>query len=593
MGQSNTITAPSQLWRTITYALLFVLAAAKLGVMLWSTNKGFDLGDEGLYMLSLSDPEHYKVLAHGYFLNKVLLIGEFTIPISRIISICLELAGGIVFSWGVYRWLASRLSGVSFWAIWALVLIGSFQSILARCVSYNDLINFLGLTSAGVLLASFSFESVKKQTLLWVLSAFLLTFCTLFKAPVTISLSILYFGMAIFYGPGKKLPKLAKAAAAWVVGAALTMIAYTILYNGLGWTDVISHVKATADLLNYRPIDLVLMYVIYDGTPNLVFIGLGIGIYWLCYTMIKSVAPNRTLLAFLFSGAISTAVCYGAIIGLKQLLIREEQPVYFYLWVVINVLIVLVYNAYKQIAPQVRKEVFILMLFLIALPFAMIGGTNGFITETLFAFWIPWFGLAAICLQWLASVGFSAVKYYVLLGATVLATSMQFHYSKVLRPFGVPNNQSIWDQTTLLAGKDNLMLSPDLVEYFQSFQAALDAKNVKPNTPIVAFNYMPGLVYLAQGYSPGAPFYLYGNDFVRYNCHFLKTAGETIQQPPIILYRTSTFAFPRHFTCIKKGIWHNIKGYSEQTIFDPYDAVYEHEDYNNDSLYIWIPNQTN
>jgi hypothetical protein len=561
--------------------------------MLWSTNKGFDLGDDGLYMLSLSDPEHYKVLAHGYFLNKVLPIGEFTIPISRTISICLELAGGLVFSWGVYRWLAARLSGVSFWAIWALVLIGSFQSILARCVSYNDLINFFGLTSAGVLLASLSIESGKKQTLLWLLSAFLLTFCTIFKAPVTISLSVLYFAVTTFYGHGKKLTNLAKATAAWVAGAALTVISYTIIYNGLGWTDIIAQVKATADLLNYHPIDLVLMYVIYDGTPSLIFIGLGLAVYWMCYTMIKSVAPNRKLLTFLFSGAISTAVCYGAIIGLRGFLIREEQPVYFYQWVVINVLIVLVYNAYKQIPPQVRKEVVILILFLFTLPVAMIGGTNGFIIETLFAFWIPWFGLAAICLLWLASSGFSAVRYYVLLGAMVLATSIQFHYSKVLHPFGLPNNQSIWDQTTPLAGKDKLMLSPDVVQYFQSFQAKLGVKNVKPNTPIVAFNYMPGLVYLAQGYSPGAPFYLYGNDFVRYNCHFLMAAGETIQQPPIILYRTSTFAFPRHFTCIKQGIWHNIKGYSEQTIFDPYDAVYEHEGYNNDSLYIWIPREIN
>lgn len=561
--------------------------------MLWSANKGFDLGDEGLYMLSLSDPEHYKVLAHGYFLNKILPISEFTIPVSRTISICLELFGGLVFSWGVYRWLAGRLPGVSFWAIWALVLVGSFQSILARCVSYNDLINFFGLTSAGVLLASLSYESGKKQTLLWVLSAFLLTFCTIFKAPVTISLSVLFFAVNTFYVEGSRWTNLGKAFAAWFAGAALTVVAYSLLYNGLGWTDIIAQVKQTADLLNYRPIDLVLMYVIYDGTPNLVFIGLGIGVYWLCYTMIKSITPNRTLLAFLFSGAISTAVCYGAIIGLKQLLITEEQPVYFYLWVVINVLIVLVYNAYKQIAPQVRNEVFTLMLFLIALPIAMIGGTNGFITETLFAFWIPWFGLAAICLHWLASSGFSAVRYYVLLGAMVLATSIQFNYSKALHPFGMPNNQSIWDQTTPLAGKDKLMLSPDVVQYFQSFQAIIDAKNVKPNTPIVAFNYMPGLVYLAQGYSPGAPFYLYGNDFVRYNCHFLMTAGETIKQPPIILYRTSTFAFPRHFTCIKQGIWSDIKGYKEQTIFDPYDAVYEHEDYNNDSLYIWIPNQTN
>ncbi len=557
--------------------------------MLWSTNRGFDLGDEGLYMLSLSDPEHYKVLAHGYFLNKILPISEFTIPISRTISICLELVSGFIFSWGVFRWLSTRVTGVSFTAIWALVLIGSFQSILARCVSYNDLINFFGLTSAGVLLYSLTLSNGRQQFFAWVLSAFLLTFSTLFKAPVAISLSILFFGVAILHGQRPKLPNLAKATAAWVAGAALTVLAYTILYSGTSWINVLTNVKATADLLRYHPIDLLGMYLIYDGTPNVVFIGLGISVYWLCYTLIKSVAPNKKLLAFMVSSALSTAVCYFAIIGLKQLLVREEQPVYFYLWVVVNVIIILLYNTPKGASAGLQKDKIVIAGFLLTLPLAMIGGTNGFITETLFAFWIPWFGLAAICLKILATSNFSKLKYYLMVCALAMATGMQFYYSKVLHPFGIPNNQSLLDQNTTLKGKDNLLLSHDAVAYFQSFQAVLESKNVKPNTPIVAFNYAPGLVYLAQGYSPGAPFYLYGNDFVRYNCHFLMAAAEAIDRPPIILYRTSTFAFPRHFTCIKQGIWHNINGFTEHTVFDPYDAVYEHEDVNNDSLYIWIP----
>jgi len=99
---------------------------------------------------------------------------------------------------------------------------------------------------------------------------------------VAISLSILFFGVAILYGQRPKLPNLAKATAAWVAGAALTVLAYTILYSGTSWINVLTNVKATAELLRYHPIDLLGMYLIYDGTPNLVFIGLGISVYWLC-----------------------------------------------------------------------------------------------------------------------------------------------------------------------------------------------------------------------------------------------------------------------------------------------------------------------
>lgn len=583
MGKGNSI-----VWQS-SYLLLYILAAAKLAVMLWSANKGFDLGDEGLYMLSLAEPERYPVLAHGYFLNRILPIADFTIPISRTISIVLELCGGLVFSWGLYKWLKNLWPGASFMAVWALVLMGSFQSILARCVSYNDLINFFGLASAGVLLASFSFQHGKKQFFLWMLSAFLLTFCTVFKAPVAISISFLFFTVAIFYGQNSKLRNLSRAIAAWFAGSLLTALAYTLLYNGFGWMDIIVRVKETADLLNYRPIDLVLMYVIYDGVPTMVFMGLGISLYILCSYIGRRVAPHQPLAVFLFTGAVTIIIGVWAIKRFKVLLIAEEQDVYHYLWIVTGIVLLVLGNVYKAMEAAKRKDGIVITLFLLALPIAMIGGTNGFIIETLFAFWIPWFGLIGAGLGYLTTVNFSWPKYYVLLGGLAIATGFQFYHSKVLHPFGLPNNQSLWHQTTPLKGKDHLMASADVVEYFTNFQSVLKSKGVEPNSPIAALNYMPGLVYLAQGYSPGAPFYLYSADFVSYNCHFLNLSSQTLQLPPVLMYRSSIYAFPIMMSCLNQEQWDFPKNYVPVRLYDPYDAVYEHEDFNNDTLYIWVP----
>lgn len=588
MGQSNTIATTNPLWRTITYALLFIIAAAKLGIMLWSTNKGFDLGDEGLYMLSLSDPEHYKVLAHGYFLNKVLPIKEFTIPISRTISIGLELAGGLVLSWGVYRWLTNRISGTSFWAIWALVLMGSFQSILARCVSYNDLINFFGLASAGVLLASLSYNNGRKQSLLWVLSAFLLTFCTIFKAPVTISLSVLFFAVITFYGEGKKLHNLGKALGAWVAGAALTIIAYTILYGGFGWMDIIAQVKATADLLNYRPIDLVLMYVIYDGLPNLLFVGAGIGVFAFCSYAGKLIAPHYPTPIFIVAASITTALGIWAISAFKILLVPEEQDIYPYLWMAMGVVLYLLFQLYRETKKTQQKGMMPIAYFLLALPVAMIGGTNGFITETLPTFFMPWFGFVAVALVCLKKANLSFAKHSIIIALLAMVTSLQFIESKLSNPFGLPSEGTIFAQKIPLPGKDGLLVDKMTFEYLGHYRAIMQQHHVGANTPILAMNYMPGLVYLAGGYSPSAPFYIYHPDFNEYNCFFIHQTAAMATRP-VIMYRTSIQ--PEVMACLKDAGFGFPENYTASVpILDPYAQVYENAGATDQQLYIYFPN---
>ncbi len=556
--------------------------------MLWSTNRGFDLGDEGLYMLSLSDPEHYKVLAHGYFLNKLLPISKFTIPISRTISICLELAGGLVFSWGLFKWLSSRLSSVSFWAIWALVLLGSFQSILARCVSYNDLVNFFGLTSAGVLLYSLAIPTGKKQLLLWALSAFLLTFCTIFKAPVTISLSVLFITVATIYGDSAKMHQFGRALVTWIFGATFTALTYTILYSGFGWIDLIAQVKQTADLLNYRPSDLVLMYIIYDGLPNLIFVGIGAGVFALVSYVAKRIAPSQQLLGFVLAAGIVITLGKWGINQFKILLVPEEQAIYFYLWLVIGVVLFLLHQLYRQSLSTHRKPLIVIALFLLALPVAMIGGTNGFITETLPTYFIPWFGLSAIAIVYLANKELPFVKYPILITILAVATTLQFVESKMIHPFGTANSSSIFEQNEGLYTKDGILVDKPTMIFLDKYMAVMQQHKVDAHTPIIGLNYMPGLVYLAGGYSPGAPFYIYHPDFNNYNCHFInQSAAAGIQ--PVVMYRNSTQL--EVMQCLEQaGLGFPDSYTAAPPIPDPYAEVYEDKDVTDGLLYIFFPN---
>lgn len=556
--------------------------------MLWSANRGFDLGDEGLYMLSLSDPEHYKVLAHGYFLNKVLPISEFTIPVSRTISIFLELSAGLVFTFGLFKWLRQRVAQVSFWAIWALVLLGSFQSILARCVSYNDLVNFFGLTSAGTLLYALTLDNGKKQFLLLVASAFLLTFCTVFKAPVTISLSLLFLGLITFYGNNSKKSQFLKALGAWVIGATITAIAYTALYNGLCWMDVIAQVKATADLLNYRPSDLVLMYVIYDGLPNLIFVGGGAGIFALVQFVTKRAIPSQPIIGFIIAATTVIVIGQWAIETFKILLVPEEQAIYFYLWEIIGVVLYLLYQLNKQTEGALKRQLMLVALFLLALPVAMIGGTNGFITETLPTFFIPWFGVIALALLHLNHRGLPAIKQYILVSIVTIASLLQFIESKVSHPFGTAMSTSIFAQKVPIQSKDGILVDKPTLEYLGKYLSLMKQHSVYAQTPIIGLNYMPGLVYLTGGYSPGAPFYIYHPDFNHYNCHFINQTAQ-LGVRPVIMYRSSTQ--PEVLECLKNAGFGFPEDYTAaEPIPDPYSNVYEDEGATDGMLYVFFPN---
>lgn len=556
--------------------------------MLWSANRGFDLGDEGLYMLSLSDPEHYQVLAHGFFLNKILPISEFTIPVSRTISICLELSAGLVFSLGLYKWLKQRVASVSFWAMWAVVLLGSFQSILARCVSYNDLVNYFGLTSAGTLLYALTLDYGKKQFLLMVVSAFLLTFCTVFKAPVTISLSVLFLGLGTFYADGSKAKQLLKTLAAWAIGAGFTVLAYTVLYSGLGWIDVIAQVKATADLLNYRPSDLVLMYVIYDGLPNMIFIGGGAGVFALVQLISKRALPAKPIMGFTLATVAVMLLGNWAIDRFKILLVPEEQAIYYYLWLVIGVVLYLLHLLYKHTNSDEKKQQMLVALFLLALPIAMIGGTNGFITETLPTYFIPWFGFLAMALLYLNREALPAAKHSILIGIVAIATSLQFIESKVMHPFGTANSASIFAQKVSLNTNDGILVDKPSLEYLGKYLSLIRPHHVNAQTPIIGLNYMPGLVYLAGGYSPGAPFYIYHPDFNNYNCHFINQTAK-LGVRPVIMYRSS--ARPEVLDCLKNAGFGFPEDYTAaEPIPDPYGNVYEDEGATDGMLYVFFPN---
>lgn len=583
---NSKVLPPQHKWHIVACILLYVLAAGKLAVMLWSTNRGFDIGDEGLYMLSLNDPERYSVLAHGQFFSTILPIDQFTVPLSRTISIVLELIGGLVFSLGLHRWLSTQLNyRTSFWFVWAIVLTGSFHSLFARCVSYNDIIYFLGLSAAGVLLFSFSIRSILPRLLFWVVSFALVTFCTVFKSPVAISLSLLFLVVVGLSDNKTRLKNFGLGILALLAGGGVTIGLYTLLYSGYAWADVIIQVKQTADLLNYRPIDLILMYLIYDGIPNIVFLGIGAAMFGFTKHMLNTNTQLSALSTFAIAALASIVVGVAAITQFDTLLIPEERIAYPYLWLLMGIMLMLAYHLISS-SSETKNSTWVVLGFLFALPIGMIGGTNGFITETLFTFWIPWFGVVAVGLSLLQEKEISFVKYPIIPLTLGLSMVMLFVETKVLHPFGIPENEDLFTQDMVFEGIDGLLLDDKSYQYFTSIQDLVKEHHNSEHPAILAMNYTPGLVYLTNGYSPGAPFYMFHEDFNDYNCQNIENA-RLDKVRPIIIYRTSTQADVEQ--CITNAGWGFPDEYTTEAIVDPYTTTHEDAETTDGKLYLAFP----
>lgn len=567
---------------TLLLTLIFLATGlVKLVIMIWSVNRGFDIGDEGLYMLSLKDPEQYSVLAHGHYLNFLLPIKEFTIPISRSISIVLELLGGSIFSYGAYQWLQKKTTfHVPFFLLWSIVLAMSFQSILARCVSYNDIGYFAALSAGGMFLYGFSTIG-GKQLLAWALSGFFAASCFVVKPPISISLGILFVLYLLVQYRSFGTKNIFKTIGSVALGYLIAFGGLSIMYQGLGWMDVVTKVKGTADLLNYSPLDLVLMYLIYDGTPNLVFLGIGIALFFGLRFLLDR-AIGKGIKPFIISLSSTLIVGYILIHYWSILLVLEERPVYFYLWsILISTIASLSY-----IPKHILRQNLVTLLFIIALPLTVIGGTNGYITESLFAFWIPWAAVIGLGVWYLAERQ-SLPKAVIASVVVVLSLSAQFTYSKVLHPFGMPSDVTLLQQTQKVKGKDGLLVDTRTKIYFDTLQTIFHQNVLDNGVPIIALNYTPGLVYLVNGFSPGAPFYIYDSSFDTYNCHFMELSKQKYGQPVFLMRSTVPEGTMTCLTDLFQGFPDN---YREPIIIDdPYYEVYEHDGYGDSKLYVYLP----
>ena len=128
-------------WRTPLLGALTVALLLKAGIVLFGLGRGFELGDEGYFLLNLNHPESAPPPFEFYRLLS--LFGALRIGVleARVLRVAVELAGSLALITAVLRWARLRVFGpaaVSTSRFMLFCLMGAFLSVASRSLGYND-----------------------------------------------------------------------------------------------------------------------------------------------------------------------------------------------------------------------------------------------------------------------------------------------------------------------------------------------------------------------------------------------------------------------------------------------------------------------
>src|SRR5690606_21251293 len=150
-------------------------------------------------------------------------------------------------------------------------------------------------------------------------------------------------------------------------------------------------------------------------------------------------------------------------------------------------------------------------------------------------------------------------------GALVAITTVVFVHHHWLRPYGL--RAPIHGQTIRVAGLDGVRVDYASARFLERVAQVLAEGGFQPGDPLLALDYMPGLVYFARGTSPRWNLYMF--DQPAFDCFNLSSAR--LERPPfLILAREPSLVMRR---CLEKLAFPD--GYRLlQTLRFPYDEVY-------------------
>jgi hypothetical protein len=514
---------------TVAAVILFLL-------IVWSTNKGFDLADEGYYLLGYQPNQEIGATTSFYNLivRKTFGFVELNVISVRIIDLALIVVSTLILSCSLTKWLESitgtktsrtdRLFTLSFLFVGSLSMYDYFPHSL----SYNSLTSVILATSFGLFLLVLSRRSnsgmnLRMNNILFCAIGFLLAIEFFIKASSSLVGSALFILLIVFTSN----ERITRHALFFLLGYLCGFIGYFVFFqqfadfhasfangfkflmNAEGGHDTRGQFGLMLELL--RESYYLLFYSTVWVLPFLILRQIST-----CFFTRNPLVPSSIycwgwvlLLSLFYAYVLYRSVLFQLLERPLNILPGASEGAKFFALplgiLLVRILFGKVFLAESIIVSSTQKNIKVaaVMSSMIVMPFVCSVGTNNPYFFNSINFLIFWFSLVISIVMFtkLSSI----LKSSIILSFVLIAIYSMMN-GFVLHPY---NQLSLLSQTETLpniAKARGLFLDPDTKEYIEQVYEIMHSAGYRTEDPIISI-YAPALVYLVGGLSPGGTMY--------------------------------------------------------------------------------------
>lgn len=496
---------------SIVIALLLLVAVAKLAILLWSADKGFEITDEGYYLLWFHSSHLYAPDLHlNYFYLVQMLFGwvDWNITAMRIGGIVTEIGAVLALGFGVAKYLKASIPKLYSHTFVTALMVGGFAAIFTaehpRSLSYDSVTHLLMGIGGGMLLLWASWNEKPKpwQSLsFFILLGLVLASQFLVKFSSAILLSVLWVAVAFVSKPKKNAKAIGLLGS--LIGIALfaaglfgTQISFTkfIGYYRIGYERISE--------LGYSPLEIVLKtYLAQDTLHFAINIGPALIVIWGALYALRNLSTPKRI-------AWSMVIGMAIFIGQAILLPTNYFPQWHYRWIDLMLLLIISGSYILWRFVKAGRPMVLLIMVLFSIPFVCAIGSAINWAMSLFSYLPAWIMLVMIMWAYIHQKA-GTVIWSTTVQAGAIVGSLAIFWQVYLYPNYLPHGMaaSMFEQTEQPLTYDQVKLDAPTATFVKQTEQLLNANGYQPGNYLLALYDLPGLVYLMQGYSPQVPWY--------------------------------------------------------------------------------------
>ena len=537
-----------------------------LFVIIWASNKGFDLTDEGYYLYSM---QHYQDGSAFFEYQKILKVwfGWLDLKVIgfRVLRLVFTLFSSFVFAKGLFRLLLQKaaISEVILRnriVYFVFILIASLlsYSIFPQTLSYNSLTLINVQFSSGLVLYAMSFEEAKlhyrvKSALL--LAGTIVGFQNFVKFSNGILLVALLGSYLLFVSINKTGWKLRRNKLLWFICGVFLFLVYYSLSIGslLDWNvrlqETFNHTEthSIASLFS-RYFDTALTSI-KSIFYNYYFIIPFLLIFHFLFRFIKTpgFVKNKGLIK---DSVYSIVIGYIVFIAVKLSWHQSgEQFAYnagniYVLWLIIG-LVMLVFSS-KENKINVRPDLTLLFIgiFLFVLPLLCSFGTSNSLLVHILQYQFSWFSLMLLIAYKFSNKWKRFVYLFVIGGISC----SQIISGLVYHPYRV--NGTLFDQIVVISDLQPVKVDLKLKDHLENVNKVLEENGFVSDRSLLPIYCSPGLAYLLNASSPGSGWFSYSSSLS--NCYNLQV-GEKVDKKNLLFLLEAGKIIPDEFlSCLRE-----------------------------------------